>query len=57
MSRFACTLSRWHRKSPELSALVTTCSACTYLLKVVYPQHGVPLQPKVLHLSELLVPT
>lgn len=43
-------------KVAELSALVTTCSACTYLLKVVYPQHGVPLQPKVLHLSELLVP-
>ncbi len=43
-------------KVSELSALVTTCSACTYLLKVVYPQHGVPLGPKVLHLSELLLP-
>lgn len=42
-------------KVAGLSMLVTTCSACTYLLKVVYPQHGVPLAPKVLHLSELLL--
>ena len=28
------------QKVSELSMLVTTCSACTYLLKVVYPQHG-----------------
>lgn len=43
-------------KVADLAMLVTTCSACTYLLKVVYPQHGVPLVPKVLHLSEFLLP-
>jgi len=43
-------------KVASLPTLVTTCSACTYLLKVVYPQHGVPLGPKVLHLSEFLLP-
>lgn len=44
------------QKVSELSMLVTTCSACTYLLKVVYPQHGVPLVPKVLHFGELILP-
>lgn len=37
------------------SVLVAHCSVCTYLLKVVYPQHGVPV-PKVLHVSEFLLP-
>jgi Fe-S oxidoreductase len=36
--------------------LVTSCSACTWLLRVGYPEHGVPLVPQVQHITELLAP-
>lgn len=36
--------------------LVLSCSACTWLLRVQYAEHGVPLRPEVRHLSEFLAP-
>lgn len=36
--------------------LAVSCSACTWLLRSQYAQHGVPLRPRVLHVSELLAP-
>jgi heterodisulfide reductase subunit D len=32
------------------------CSACTWLLRTQYREHGVPLRPEILHTSELLAP-
>lgn len=37
-------------------ALAVSCSSCTWLLRTQYAQHGVPLKPQVLHVSELLAP-
>lgn len=36
--------------------LVLSCAPCTWLLRTQYAQHGVPLRPSVLHVSELLAP-
>jgi Fe-S oxidoreductase len=38
------------------ATLAVSCSACTWLLRTQYAQHGVPLTPRVLHVSELLAP-
>ncbi|MBL9008851.1 MAG: (Fe-S)-binding protein [Myxococcales bacterium] len=36
--------------------LAVSCAPCTWLLREQYAQHGVPLKPRVLHVSELLSP-
>lgn len=38
------------------STLITTCSACTFLLRTQYAEHGVPLGPRVQHITEFLQP-
>lgn len=44
------------RQVEQYPLLVTSCSACTWLLRVGYPEHGVPLVPRVQHVTELLAP-
>lgn len=44
------------RQVEHYPLLVTSCSACTWLLRVGYPEHGVPLGPQVQHITELLAP-
>lgn len=44
------------RQVEQYPLLVTSCSACTWLLRVGYPEHGVPLAPRVQHVTELLAP-
>lgn len=39
-----------------IQTLALSCSACTWLLRTQYRTHGVPLLPRVLHVSELLAP-
>ena len=36
--------------------LAVSCSACTWLLRTQYADYGVPLRPRILHVSELLAP-
>lgn len=36
--------------------LAVSCSACTWLLRTQYVEYGVPLRPRILHVSELLAP-
>ena len=36
--------------------IILSCAPCTWLLRTQYAQHGVPLRPAVLHVSELLAP-
>ncbi len=40
----------------EYEVLAVSCSACTWLLRTQYAEHGVPLRPRILHVSELLAP-
>ena len=44
------------RQVAEFDTLVLSCSACTWLLRTQYPEHGVPLRPEIRHLSEFLAP-
>lgn len=44
------------RQVERYPLLITSCSACTWLLRVGYPEHGVPLGPQVQHITELLAP-
>ncbi|HRI54337.1 MAG TPA: (Fe-S)-binding protein, partial [Pseudomonadota bacterium] len=44
------------REVESFDTLVLSCSACTWLLRTQYPEHGVPLQPVIRHVSELLAP-
>lgn len=44
------------REVEAFDTLVLSCSACTWLLRTQYPEHGVPLQPAIRHVSELLAP-
>jgi len=44
------------REVESFDTLVLSCSACTWLLRTQYPEHGVPLQPAIRHVSELLAP-
>lgn len=44
------------REIESYPTLVTSCSACTWLLRVQYAEHGVPLKTQVQHLSEWLAP-
>lgn len=44
------------RAIEKYSTLVVSCSACTWLLRTQYQQHGVPVKPQILHTSELLAP-
>lgn len=40
----------------DYEALAVSCSACTWLLRTQYAEYGVPLRPRILHVSELLAP-
>lgn len=44
------------RQVEQYPLLITSCSACTWLLRVGYPEHGVPIAPRVQHVTELLAP-
>jgi Fe-S oxidoreductase len=44
------------RQVQELGTLVLSCPSCTYLMRTQYPAHGVPLRPRVEHLTEFLLP-
>jgi len=44
------------RSLENYATLALSCSACTWLLRTQYRAHGVPLRPRVLHISELLAP-
>lgn len=41
-------------KNSQCSTVVCSCPTCTYLLRVVYPQHGLSLPAQVLHVSQYL---
>ncbi|HNN94288.1 MAG TPA: (Fe-S)-binding protein [Pseudomonadota bacterium] len=40
----------------DYEVLAVSCSACTWLLRTQYADYGVPLRPRILHVSELLAP-
>jgi Fe-S oxidoreductase len=44
------------REVEGLDTLLLSCSACTWLLRTQYREHGVPLRPQVRHISEFLAP-
>lgn len=44
------------REIQDHETLLTTCPGCAWLLRTQYRVHGVPLQPRVQHLSEYLGP-
>jgi Fe-S oxidoreductase len=44
------------REVEAFDTLVLSCSACTWLLRTQYPEHGVPLRPAIRHVTEFLAP-
>lgn len=44
------------RSVEKYATLAVSCSACTWVLRTQYREHGVPLGPQILHTSELLAP-
>ena len=44
------------REVEAYDTLLLSCSACTWLLRTQYPEHGVPLRPAIKHITEFLAP-
>jgi Fe-S oxidoreductase len=54
MEQFRVYAEVFAREVAGHDTLVLGCPACTWLLRTQYPAHGVPLRPKVEHMSEYL---
>lgn len=53
---FKMYAEQFARSIEAYSTLAVSCSACTWLLRTQYREHGVPLRPQIVHTSELLAP-
>jgi len=53
---FKMYAEQFARSIESYSTLAVSCSACTWLLRTQYREHGVPLRPEIVHTSELLAP-